>query len=329
MAMPPPVEAIFQIAGGYLLTRSLHAAADLGIADEIGEQPAKIAALARATGTNADALARILRLLSAHGVFELAGDTVAHTPASRLLRSDHPQSMRSLARMLGMSVIWRVEERLVDSLKTGEPAAAKVLPNGFWAHFADHPDDARIFDEAMTGKAHGQVAGVLAAYDFSPFKTVADIGGGAGHLLSAILQRAPGINGILFDLPHVIEKARGLAPPRLTLQAGDFFKDALPVADCYLIMEVIHDWGDSESNAILSAIRRAAPPTAKLLVIEQIIPDTNEPDWSKALDVLMLTLLGGKQRTVGEYQRLLADARFRLEREIKTPGISILEAVPI
>jgi hypothetical protein len=180
----------------------------------------------------------------------------------------------------------------------------------------------------MTAKAHGHIAGILAAYDFGQFKTIADIGGGAGHLLKAVLDAAPQAQGVLFDLPHVVEKAVPLASPRLTLRGGDFFKDALPAADGYLIMEVIHDWPDSESIAILSAVRRAALKGAKVLMIEQVIPDAPGPDWTKALDVLMLTLLGGKQRTIDEYRALLGKAGFRLQREIGTTGISILEATP-
>jgi hypothetical protein len=324
----PPVETLFRIAGGYLLVRSLHAVANLGVADALGEEPAPVSALAKATAIDADALGRVLRLLAADGVFEVSGDTVRHTPASRLLRQDHPQSMRALVRMLGLPLNWQVAEHLEESLRTGQPAVGRVLPEGFWAHFAKNEEDARIFDAAMTAKARGQIAGVLAAYDFRRFGRIADIGGGAGHLLRAVLEAAPKAQGILFDLPHVIEKAGAPASPRLTLEAGDFFKDALPAADGYLIMEVIHDWPDAESVAILSAIRRAAPRDAKLLVIEQIVPDTPGPDWSKALDVLMLINLGGRQRTIGEYRALLDKSGFRLEREILVPGISILEATP-
>ena len=179
----------------------------------------------------------------------------------------------------------------------------------------------------MAAKAHGQVAGVLAAYDFSGFGLIGDIGGGRGHLLRAVLDAAPDANGVLFDLPHVIAEAAGMASERLTLQAGDFFKDALPVCDAYLLMEVIHDWGDEEAVAILRAIRRAAPPHATLLLIEQIVPDDPGPDWSKMLDIHMLALLGGRQRTRREYEALLDRAGFSLRREIDTgAGISILEA---
>jgi len=180
----------------------------------------------------------------------------------------------------------------------------------------------------MAAKAHGAVAGILASYDFSGLGLIGDIGGGSGHLLRAVLDdAAPNAKGILFELPHVIEETAGLASERLTLQAGDFFRDALPACDAYLLMEIIHDWGDEESVAILRAIRRAAPAHAKLLVIETIVPDDPGPDWSKMLDIHMLTLLGGRQRTHEEYEALLARSGFVLQREIDTrAGISILEA---
>ncbi len=151
------------------------------------------------------------------------------------------------------------------------------------------------------------------------YDVIGDIGGGSGHLLRAILaDAAPNAKGILFELPHVIEEASGMASERLVLQAGDFFRDPLPPCDAYLLMEIIHDWGDEESAAILRAIRSAAPDGARLLLIETIVPDDPGPHWSKMLDIHMLTLLGGRQRTTQEYEELLADAGFVLEREIDT-----------
>ena len=145
--------------------------------------------------------------------------------------------------------------------------------------------------------------------------------------MSAVLERVPTAEGVLFDLPHVIEDPAGAASPRLTRQAGDFFKDKLPVCDLYLLMEVIHDWSDAESVSILKAIRRAAPSHAKLLVIEEMVPDSPEPAWSKMLDIHMLALIGGKQRTRSEYEALLDASGFSFKREIDTGiGISILEA---
>ena len=180
----------------------------------------------------------------------------------------------------------------------------------------------------MAAKAHGHVAAIVAAYDFSDFGLIGDIGGGRGHLIRALLDAAPRAKGVLFDLPHAMQEPAGSASERLTLQAGDFFRDDLPVCDAYLLMEVIHDWADEESVAILQAIRRSAPPHAKVLLIEQIIPDDPGPHWSKTLDIHMLALLGGRQRTRQEHEVLLTRAGFSFEREIATSGdISIHEAV--
>ena len=326
---PDPFHRLLEIAGGYSLSRCLHVVADLGVADALDEGSRPVADLAASVGAHPEALGRILRLLAAHGVFELQGDSCRHTPASRLLRTDHPRSMRSLVRMFGLPMNWAVYGELGHAARTGYPAAEKVLPGGFWSRFAEHPDEAGIFNAAMAAKAHGQVAGVMAAYDFSGFGVVGDIGGGRGHLLEAVLESAPAARGVLFDLPHVVADAAGVASERLSLQGGDFFKDPLPVCDAYLVMEVIHDWGDQDAVAILEAVRRAAPSHARLLLIEQIVPEDPGPHWSKSLDVHMLALLGGKQRTRREYEALFDRSGFAFEREIDTGAdVSILEAVP-
>ena len=323
-----PFSTLRQIAGGYNLSRCLHVVAELGVADKLDETAQTPTELATSVGAQPDALGRVLRLLSAHGVFEIHGDKFRHSPASRMLRSDHPQSMRPFARMFGLPPFWAACGALEHSIRTGLPAGDKVIPGGLWTYFAENPEANGIFNATMAAKARGQVAGVVAAYDFSGFKRVGDIGGGRGHLLQAVLDCVPATKGVLFDLPHVLKDAAAVASERLTQQGGDFFKDALPVCDAYLIMEVIHDWGDAESVSILKAIRRAAPSHAKLLVIETMIPDDPGPDWSKMLDLWMLSLLGGKQRTRNEYEALFDMAGFSFQREIDTgAGISILEAI--
>lgn len=333
-AEPNPFVNLQQIAGGYCLSRSLHVAAELGVADALGETPQTAAELAQSVGAHPGALARTLRLLAAHGVFESeesegAPQAFRHSPASRLLRSDNPHSMRPFARMFGLPVFWETFRAMERSVRTGCPAAVEVFPEGFWAYLAERPEEARVFNAAMEAKARGATAEILASYDFSRFDRIADVGGGRGHLLRAILEvgAAPRAEGVLFELPHVVEEAKEVGTERLTLQAGDFFRDALPPCDAYLLMEILHDWGDEESRAILGAIRRAAPAGARLLVIETIVPEHPGPDWSKMLDVHMLTLLGGLQRTRQEYEALLAQEGFALEREIETrAGISILDA---
>jgi hypothetical protein len=322
-----PVNTLLQVAAGFWLARCLHSTANLGVADALGDTPQSAAALAEATGADGPALDRVLRLLSAYGVFDRSNGLIAHTPASRLLRSDHPQSLRSLVRMFGLPVMWDGVGELEYSVRTGLPGTDKVAPGGFWGYLSANPEASRIFDEAMTGKAHGHVAGIVAAYDFSRFGAIADIGGGRGHLLQAVLSRAPQASGVLFDLPHVIQQVSGIASERLRLQAGDFFKDDLPTSDAYLLMEIIHDWDDEASTKILQAVRRAAPDHGRVLLIEAILPDGAGPNWPKTLDLVMLTI-GGRQRTQAEYSELLSRCGFAMTQEIDTHvGISILEAV--
>ena len=162
----------------------------------------------------------------------------------------------------------------------------------------------------MIGKAHGQIAGILASYDFSHFQTIADIGGGRGHLLKAVLGTALNATGVLFDQPHVVKDATGITSARLKLQGGDFFKDALPVCDCYMIMQVIHDWSDAQSVEILSAIRRTAPAHAKLLLIEAIIPEDLNPSWIKMLDIFLVRASDGQRAHAPRVRRFARDIRF-------------------
>jgi hypothetical protein len=193
---------------------------------------------------------------------------------------------------------------------------------------AGHPDANEIFNQAMTAKAQGQIAGLIAAYSFAEFAKIGDLGGGRGHLIKAVLAATPGAKGVLFDLPHVIAQVSGNASDRLQLQGGDFFKDPIPVCDAYLMMDVINTWSDDRAVAILKNVRRAAPAHAKLLLLESVISEDSNPSWAKMLDITMLALLSGKQRTRAEHEKLLAAAGFRFQRAIDVRGtFTILEAV--
>jgi len=194
-----PFETVLQIAGGYCVPRCLHVVADLGVADHLDDTPRSAADLAVAVNADPDALGRVLRLLAAHGVFVAQGDTMRHSPASRLLRRDHPQSLRAFVRMFGAPIWLDVYAALAQSVITGRPAAATVLPEGLFAYYAHHPDEGAVFDAAMTAKAQDHVAAIVAAYDFSPYGVVGDIGGGRGHLVRAVLEAAPMARGVLFD----------------------------------------------------------------------------------------------------------------------------------
>jgi O-methyltransferase/methyltransferase family protein len=329
MGQPSTFETLIQLANGYTLSRTLHVIANLGVADAIDDSPRTAAELAEKLGADAGALARILRLLSAHGVFEMQDGRFGHTAMSRLLRADHPRSLRPVVQMLGLPLWWKSYETLEHSVRTGRTAAEQVVPEGAFAYFRQHPEESKIFNAAMAARSHGLVAAAVGAYDFSHFGLIGDIGGGRGQLLRAVLDAAPNALGVLFDLPHVIREAEGQVPRRTTLQAGDFFKDPLPRCDAYLLMQVIHDWDDVKATTILSAVRRAAPPGAKMLVIETLVSDDPGPQLAKVLDVTMLALTGGRERTRREYETLFAAADFRLERVIQTASIDILESAAV
>ncbi|MBA3869225.1 MAG: SAM-dependent methyltransferase [Anaerolineae bacterium] len=323
-----PFATVRQLAAGYIVPRCLHVIANLGVADVLDETPRTAAELAESVGAHPDALWRILRVLSTYGLFALQGDQFSHTPASRLLRSDHPQSMRSFVRMFASPLYWNAYGELEYTAQTERPATDKSTPNGFWNYLESHPDEGTIFDEAMVTKSRAAAAAIASSYDFSGFEVVGDIGGGLGQVLRAIMNASPNSKGVLFDLAHVLEKAKYIPSERITFQAGDFFSDTFPTCDAYLLMDVIHDWGDEAAMAILKAVRRAAPAHAKLLVIELVFPDDPGPDWAKVLDVNMLALFGGRQRTLSEYRALLESAGFSLQRKIDTRAEhSILEAV--
>ena len=323
----PPDQVVWGLINSHALARCVQVAAEFGVADALGDRPASAAELAKHARMNADALNRMLRLLAAHGVFAWSPEGYTHTPSSRLLRTDHPQSLRSFARMIGMPVIWNGFTELAKAARTGRPALDWA---GLVAYFADHPEEASLFNQAMVGKSGSVVPAVVAAYDFTPFRLIADIGGGRGHLLQGILKRAPTASGVLFELPHVIADAAEIASARLRLQAGDFFVDPLPVADAYVLMEVIHDWADEEAAKILAAVRRAAPRHARLLIVESLVSESPGPHFGKMLDIIMLAVTGGRERTPSEYEALLKAAGFRLERVIPTPSqYSVVDATVV
>jgi hypothetical protein len=319
---------LMQLTTAYWTSRCLHVVAELGVADHLDDQPQSTESLAIATGTSAGPLYRVLRLLASVGVFEWKDGTWHHTEASRFLRSDEPGSLRDYVRMLGLPVFWSAFEDLDHSLRTGESAFAKRHTGGVFTYLAKNPEESRIFDAAMTSKSHRDIAALLPAYDFSQFATIADIAGGRGHLLRAILRGFPKIQGILFDQPHVVAEVFPAPGEKLSVVGGSFFEDPMPQADAYLLMNIIHDWADAESIKILSAIRRCMPQHACVLIIETVVPQTPAPHLSKELDIAMMALPGGKERTQEEYADLAAKCGLGMRRMMETRSpYSILEMV--
>jgi O-methyltransferase len=329
MTQPQPHEAVWALATAGFAARCLHVVADLGVADHIDDHAVSVGDLAARCGVAADPLDRVLHLLATHGVFDRHGDAYAHTSASRVLRDDHPKTMRPFAQMMGLPLAWGALTELQHSVRTGRPSVEILEPRGLWAYLGEHAGEAEIFGRAMTAKAVAEVAAVLDAYDFGRFATIADIGGGRGHLLSAVLGAAPAAEGTLFDLPEVAATL-DLRAPRLTVQAGNFFTDRLPAADAYLLMEILHDWADEECVEILGAVRRAAQDSSTLLVIEGVLAEQDSNPRPRTLDLVMLTVTGGRERTASELSALLERGGFRLDRVIDTASpMRVVEASPV
>lgn len=325
---PPPHKVVQSLAVAYWASRCLHVVAELGIADLLGDEPQTAQALAKPAGLNAQALHRVLRSLANHGIFVHDGERFSHNEASRLLRSDTPGSMRSLARMMGLKMHWDGYRELDVSVRTGRPAISDVVDGGLFGYLRAHPEDGQVFHEAMAGKSFAQIAPILEAYDFSGLQTIGDIGGGLGHLLNAVLAQTPQARGVLFDLPQVIERARANPNPRINYVGGDFFKNPVPPCDAYMMMTVLHDWSDEESIAILKNIRSTAPPNAKVLILEGVVQPDARNSFLLDLDIEMLVMTTGRERTRKEWDAVVSGAGMRLARVIQAgPWSSIVEAV--
>jgi O-methyltransferase domain/Dimerisation domain len=320
--------ALLEVATGYWLPRCLHVVADLGVADALDDKPRSAAELARAVKADPDSLDRVLRLLASHGIFERRDGNYAHNELSRALRTDHPHSVRAYVRLVGLPVFWNSYGLLEQVIRTGEPAVNTLEPGGIFAYFKDHAEECEVFDAGMKAKAETAIWPVLDACDFSPFGTIADVGGGLGHLLKAILKAAPKTRGVLFDQAHVVER---VAPAdRLDIQGGDFFRGPLPRCDAYILMEVIHDWNDEQSKTILQQIRKAAPAKAKLLIVETVLPDETIRHFGYHLDIQMMVVTGGRERTVDEFSQLFQTSGFQLTQVTPTQGpYSIVEGIAV
>jgi len=323
------------MATGYWVSRIVFAAAHLGIADLLADGPRSAADLAGPTGTHAPTLHRLMRTLAALGILtEREAGRFALTPVGEALKTGAPGSARASILTIAGHLGWRAWEEILHSLQTGKTGFEKAFGKPAFDYLADHPDEAALFSETMIGFHGDEPPAVAAAYDFSRFKTVADIGGATGNLLAAILSRHAGPRGLLYDLPHVVKdapgllKARGVAD-RVTIVPGSFFETVPDGPECYVMSHVIHDWSEEQCLAILGHCRRVVPKDGRLLIVEMVLPPGDAFHPGKLLDITMLVMPGGQERTEGEYAELLGKARFRLERVIPTASaVSLVEAIP-
>ena len=332
---PATGEMARRLIMGFRTTQLVHIAARLGIADLLEDGPRDVSALATAVGAHPRALYRLLRALASLGVFaEMPDGRFELTPLADLLRSDAPASVRSLAMLYGDEWVWSAYGQALHSVMTGLPAFEHAHGSTFFDYLQRHPEAAASFDRGMTAYSEQEGAAVLDAYDFSGASTIVDVGGGTGALLASILRAHPRTRGVLFEQPSVMDRARDLLVhagviDRCTLETGSFFERVPDGGDVYLLKSILHNWDDTRSVAILRTCRAVMPDRSRLLIIERVVPDGNDPSEAKLFDINMLVMLGGLERTASEYRTILHDAGFDLIQTIETAApVSVLESAP-
>ncbi|MFN2577978.1 MAG: methyltransferase [Pyrinomonadaceae bacterium] len=329
--IPPPIQML-NLMSGFWVSRCLYILAKLGIADLMKHQSKTVEELAAATQTHAPSLFRVLRALAAVGVITQEDQNrFGGTPLSDTLRSDIRGSLRAFAMTELGEEHYPAWGELLHSVRTGEVAFDKAFGQPVWEFFAENPDNARIFNDAMSGLTAQANAALHAAYDFGGITKIMDVGGGHGELITSILQKNADMRGILFDSPRVIEGAKakvensGIAD-RCELVGGDFFQTLPSGADAIILKWIIHDWNDEQSVAILKNCRRALPDNRKLILVEAVVPPTGEPHFSKFMDLNMLVMTGGRERTESEFRRLYENSGFKLTRIVPTESpFSVIE----
>ena len=325
-----PTNPIEYIWPGILIAQAIHAATKLRIPDLLASGPKTSAELALSCGAHTSTLERLLRALATLEMFALTPDgRFCNTPLTEVLRTDHPQSRREGALFLPASFLWRPLGELYESVRTGEPAFPAIFGQRFFDYLADHPADAALFNSVMTQGVAWTTPALLAAYDFSRFERLVDVGGGQGALLRDILAATPGLQGVLFDLPQVVASASqvlsGDPGARSQIVGGNFFESVPAGADAYLLKGVLHDWPDNDAVRILRNTRRAIRRDGTLLLIENIADSAARPVGF--IDLLML-VIGGRERTEADFRSLLDSTRFSLTRIIPTEASSLIECHP-
>ena len=331
-SVPPPDAVLMQMLFGAQMQRSVCLAARLGIPDLLAEGSQTAEELAAKTGTHVPSLYRLLRTLASIGVFaENAEKKFELTPISALLRGGVPNSMRDFAVMMGEEWIWQAWSELPYSVQTGGVAHEKAQGMGSFEFFQKNAEAGKVFNAAMTNFTRAIIPAFVEAYDFSGVNQLVDVAGGHGLLLAGVLKANPHLRGVLFDLPFVLEGAGGLLAEegisdRVALVSGNFFESVPAGADAYMMKHIIHDWDDESSIKILRNIRSAMDENGRILIVEMVVPEGTEPHPSKALDILMLVMEGGKERTKDEYEKLLEASGFRLTRVVPTKSpYSVIE----
>lgn len=329
----PPEAQIVEMVMAQFVSRLIHLTATLKLPDYLAEGPKTAEQLAPLTGTHAPSLYRVMRTLSSLGLFtEDDAHRFTLLPLGEVLKSGTPSHATAL--IMGGDLIARSLDNLLYSAQTGKTGFQNSFGMPLFDWLGGHPTEASLFHQTMVGIHGMEPPAIAAAYDFSVFKTIADVGGSTGNLLTTILARYPAPRGILFDLPQVVRDApafiaqRGLTD-RIHIEAGSFFDRVPAGADAYILSHVIHDWNEDQCLTILGHCRRAMGAGGRLLLVEMVLPPGDTPHPGKMLDMVMLVTPGGEERTEAQYAALLDKAGFRLTRVVPTASlVSIVEATP-
>ncbi len=322
----PTAELMRRLAGKWAV-QAIATAAELGIADVLAEGPRTSEALAASLGCQPDPLARLLRALAGEGLVELGvDDRYALTPLGDALRTGR---LRELAVWLGSAAQWDPWHALTHTIRTGEPAFEHVHGQGLYEYLASHPEDAARYDAAIDAFTRATAHALADRCDLNAVGTIADIGGGRGTLLRALLERAPNLRGILFDLEHVVAAARDL-PDRCQTVAGDFFESVPSGADVYVLKHILHNWGDDDALRILSSCKAAVPASGRVWVVEAVVLPGNRRGLPRLLDLEMLVLTPqGRERTQPQLRRLFHRGGFRIANTTALTGaVRLLELTP-
>jgi hypothetical protein len=331
--MLPPHAQLIQMATAHWVSHMVRVAADLGLADLLAKGPKTAEDLAGPTKTHAPSLYRLMRTLGMLGVFVEDGRKFSLTPLGEAMKTGAPGAARSTILTLASDWCVRGFSELRHSIETGKPGFDKTMGMNIFEWLGQHPQEASLFSETMVGFHGEEPAAVAAAYDFSGLKTIVDVGGATGNLLTGVLAKASGARGVLYDLPHVVKDApaliqsRGLTD-RVKIESGSFFDRVPSGGDAYLLSHIIHDWSEAQCLTILANVRKAMVPGGKVLLVEMVLPPGNDPHPGKMLDIMMLVGPGGQERTEVEYRALLEKAKLRLTRVVPTASpVSVVEAV--
>jgi O-methyltransferase domain/Dimerisation domain len=325
---------MLKLINGFQITQAIRVASTLRVADHLKDGARSADELASLTQSNADALYRLLRALAAVGVFREEGNRkFTLTPMGDCLRSDSKTPIGGWAAQAGDPPFWQAWAHLLHSVRAGENAFKDLHGTDVWQYRAKHPGADAIFNRAMTELSRGGTEAVLAAYDFSGFRRIVDVGGGHGALLAAILNACPQARGTLFDQPHVVAGAKSNleeygVTDRCDIIGGSFFEAVPEDGDAYLMRYIIHDWEDEEAIAILKVCRDAMRESARLLLIERTVAPPNEVPATKFMDLTMLVIPGGRERTREEFASLFAKSGFELTRVVPAGTGNVIEARP-